>query len=62
MRGVRDVSMTTTVTAPTPTAEAPDTRNPDLFTPYQLGPYSLANRMVMAPLTRNRAPTAGHRQ
>ncbi len=27
----------------------------NLFTPYQLGPYSLANRLVMAPLTRNRA-------
>ncbi|MBI5136543.1 MAG: alkene reductase [Nitrospirae bacterium] len=27
----------------------------DLFTPIHLGPYTLANRMVMAPLTRNRA-------
>lgn len=26
-----------------------------LFTPLQLGPYTLANRLVMAPLTRNRA-------
>ncbi len=26
-----------------------------LFTPIQLGPYTLANRIVMAPLTRNRA-------
>jgi len=26
-----------------------------LFMPYQLGPYSLSNRIVMAPLTRNRA-------
>ena len=27
----------------------------DLFTPVQLGPYELPNRMVMAPMTRNRA-------
>lgn len=27
----------------------------DLFTPYGLGPYELANRLVMAPMTRNRA-------
>ncbi len=27
----------------------------DLFTPIQLGPYELPNRIVMAPLTRNRA-------
>ncbi|MDJ0707358.1 MAG: alkene reductase [Leptolyngbyaceae cyanobacterium MO_188.B28] len=27
----------------------------DLFTPVQLGPYTLSNRIVMAPLTRNRA-------
>ncbi len=27
----------------------------DLFTPLQMGPYTLANRIVMAPLTRNRA-------
>lgn len=26
-----------------------------LFTPWQLGPWSLANRLVMAPMTRNRA-------
>jgi len=26
-----------------------------LFAPYQLGPYTLSNRIVMAPLTRNRA-------
>lgn len=31
----------------------------DLFTPLQLGPYSLKNRLVMAPLTRNRAGVAG---
>ena len=27
----------------------------DLFTPFQMGPCTLQNRMVMAPLTRNRA-------
>jgi len=27
----------------------------DLFTPVRLGPYTLANRIVMAPMTRNRA-------
>ncbi len=27
----------------------------DLFTPIRLGPYELPNRIVMAPLTRNRA-------
>ncbi|MBV8883848.1 MAG: alkene reductase [Chroococcidiopsidaceae cyanobacterium CP_BM_RX_35] len=27
----------------------------DLFTPIQLGPYTLPNRIVLAPLTRNRA-------
>jgi len=31
----------------------------DLFTPLQLGPYELKNRLVMAPLTRNRAGTDG---
>ncbi len=29
--------------------------NIDLFTPIQVGPYHLANRIVMAPMTRNRA-------
>lgn len=28
---------------------------PDLFTPIALGPYELPNRLVMAPMTRNRA-------
>ena len=28
----------------------------DLFSPIQLGPLALGNRMVMAPMTRNRAP------
>ncbi|MFZ2300548.1 MAG: alkene reductase [Gallionella sp.] len=27
----------------------------DLFMPYQLGPYKLQNRIIMAPMTRNRA-------
>src|SRR6185437_9289048 len=27
----------------------------DLFQPFKLGPYTLANRVVMAPLTRSRA-------
>ncbi|MBO0712739.1 MAG: alkene reductase, partial [Acetobacteraceae bacterium] len=27
----------------------------DLFSPVQIGPYHLANRIVMAPMTRNRA-------
>ncbi|WP_017314905.1 alkene reductase [Mastigocladopsis repens] len=31
------------------------TTNINLFTPVQLGPYTLANRMVMAPMTRLRA-------
>jgi N-ethylmaleimide reductase len=30
-------------------------QSPDLLTPVQLGPYTLKNRMVMAPMTRNRA-------
>jgi N-ethylmaleimide reductase len=31
----------------------------DLFTPLQLGPHLLANRLVMAPLTRNRSTPEG---
>jgi N-ethylmaleimide reductase len=31
----------------------------DLFSPVQLGPITLKNRMVMAPLTRNRAGADG---
>ncbi len=27
----------------------------DLFRPLRLGPYAMPNRIVMAPLTRNRA-------
>ncbi len=34
-------------------------RHPELFTPVRLGPYRLANRLVMAPLTRNRAGPGG---
>ena len=30
----------------------------DLFSPLQAGDIALANRIVMAPLTRNRAPGA----
>jgi N-ethylmaleimide reductase len=31
---------------------------PSLFDPLQVGAWSLPNRVVMAPLTRNRAPGA----
>ncbi len=31
----------------------------DLFEPFQLGDLTLANRMVMAPMTRNRATENG---
>ena len=31
----------------------------DLFTPVQIGPHTLNNRLVMAPLTRNRASREG---
>ena len=31
------------------------TNSPDLFTPIDIGPYTLPNRIVMAPMTRNRA-------
>jgi len=30
----------------------------DLFAPFQLGDLTLTNRLVMAPLTRNRAGAA----
>lgn len=33
-----------------------ETTDLKLLTPYQLGPITLKNRMVMAPMTRNRAP------
>jgi N-ethylmaleimide reductase len=32
---------------------------PDLFTPLQLGPLTLPNRIIMAPLTRNRSTLEG---
>jgi N-ethylmaleimide reductase len=32
-----------------------NTQNIDVFSPYTLGPLQLPNRMVMAPMTRNRA-------
>jgi N-ethylmaleimide reductase len=47
------------MTAPKPTPEDRLARHPDLFAPFKLGPYNLANRMVMAPLTRNRAGPGG---
>jgi N-ethylmaleimide reductase len=31
----------------------------DLFAPYRLGELELANRFVMAPMTRNRAGAGG---
>jgi N-ethylmaleimide reductase len=37
----------------------PEVSGTDLFNPVQLGPYTLANRIVMAPLTRSRADDAG---
>ena len=36
-------------------AQAARITGPALFTPLRLGPYLVPNRMVMAPLTRNRA-------
>jgi N-ethylmaleimide reductase len=35
------------------------TQQSNLLTPVQLGPYELRNRMVMAPMTRNRAGEGG---
>jgi N-ethylmaleimide reductase len=35
------------------------TQQPNLLTPVQLGPYELRNRVVMAPMTRNRAGDGG---
>ena len=40
-----------------PTATMP-TSDPLLFSPFKAGDLQLANRIVMAPLTRNRAPGA----
>lgn len=36
-------------------AHATNSGTPDLFTPFQLGALTLPNRIIMAPLTRNRA-------
>ena len=41
------------------TASSPAAAQTDLFDPVKLGPYELANRIVMAPLTRSRADDAG---
>ncbi|MDP6573946.1 MAG: alkene reductase [Rhodospirillales bacterium] len=42
---------------PVPETEAQRQDAPlDLFTPIHVGPYTLANRAVMAPMTRNRSP------
>ena len=32
-----------------------NTQSIDVFSPYKLGPLQLPNRLVMAPMTRNRA-------
>ena len=45
--------MTTTSTLPP--LDADSTPRNDLFAPVAFGPYTLANRLVMAPLTRSRA-------
>ena len=44
---------------PHDTAAAALAAKTDLFDPVRLGPYTLANRIVMAPLTRSRADDAG---
>ena len=36
-------------------AHSEKNEKPDIFTPIQIGSHTLANRMIMAPLTRNRA-------
>ncbi len=45
----------TTLARPNTPATLPDPTVAALFNPYQLGPITLANRIVMAPMTRNRA-------
>jgi N-ethylmaleimide reductase len=42
-----------------PTKQDSSEASSDLFQPVRLGPYSLANRVVMAPLTRSRAGADG---
>jgi len=46
---------TITIPRPSPTRVISDPTVRALFAPYQLGPITLANRIVMAPMTRNRA-------
>src|ERR1700752_495573 len=41
------------------TSESPDMSQSKLFEPFKLGPITLPNRLVMAPLTRNRAVPPG---
>src|SRR5262245_46928214 len=41
------------------TFESPDMSQSKLFEPFKLGPITLPNRLVMAPLTRNRAVPPG---
>jgi N-ethylmaleimide reductase len=53
--GAETVSKPNAKTEGKPSAGDRQTQQPDLFAPFDLGPYTLANRMVMAPLTRNRA-------
>ena len=45
----------TATTVPTQAVHAPDAHAPDLFQPTRIGALELANRVVMAPLTRSRA-------
>ena len=42
-----------------PLFESPDMSQSKLFEPFKLGPITLPNRLVMAPLTRNRAVPPG---
>src|SRR5689334_24211575 len=42
-----------------PLSESPDMSQSKLFEPFKLGPITLPNRLVMAPLTRNRAVPPG---
>ena len=49
------VSRTTLQAVEIPWSGTPDLLAPDLLAPVELGPYELSNRIVMAPLTRNRA-------
>src|SRR6202142_3560688 len=54
--GIAPVIGIPTCTAPSTFPEPPDMSQPTkLLEPYKLGPITLPNRLVMAPLTRNRA-------